>query len=164
MVNTDIFNREEIIILLDKPYLIQFTFKSVYALEERYGPISAAFKALLNDDIKQAIEAAEVFLYVLTGLPPEKTNEHLDVFRFNMAVEGILKALKRDFPDKKEESDNAEATHDWDSLYYIGRYWLGMSDDEFWATTPRRFCKLQYLWMLDHGKTEPEIYMGEVEY
>ena len=31
---------------------------------------------------------------------------------------------------------------DWPWLFYIGRNWLGFTEDEFWETTPRTFKAL----------------------
>ena len=45
-----------------------------------------------------------------------------------------------------------DAPYDWDKLYFIGRYRLQFSDDEFWECTPRKFWKI-YEMMNGNTKT-----------
>ncbi|MCL2577980.1 MAG: hypothetical protein FWE27_08020 [Defluviitaleaceae bacterium] len=168
MINTDVFEfeKDEIRVLLDVSYAIKFTLKAVFQLEKRYGSMPAALKALLGENPDEAKEAAVSFLCVLTGLNPEKINENMDALRFRMAFEGLTKALKRDFPDKKdcdpEDEEENWQPNDWDYLYAVGRMRLLMNEDEFLETTPRRFFKLHYLWRLLNGHEQPEeeVYTG----
>jgi hypothetical protein len=170
MVKTDVFERETIILRLDKPYLLRFTLRVVYMLECRYGDIHTAVRSLFNKGYDDAAVAVGEFLFALTGLSRERIYDLLDVDTYYHALETIYKAFIRDFPPNGEhETDEGERKiepYDWDSIYYTARYRLLMGDDEFWGCTPRRFWKLDTLWRLHHGlkEQEEEIYMGEVAY
>jgi len=160
--NKEVFNGKDIFVLLDKPYLLKFTLAVVYKLEEIYGTMTAALESLFNEDTEQAIQTATVFLQLITKAKPEVIGQALDAKVF----EAVSAALRRDFPDKKDEEEAKENSNDWDNLYYMGRYLLCMSDNEFWHCSPRRFFKLLYLWGIHHKMIEPEqeIYNGNLTY
>jgi hypothetical protein len=171
MVKTDLFEQEVIVLRLDKPYVLRFTLRVVYQLERRYGNIKAAMDALFSGTVEESVVAAACFVYVMTGIEKERVDDLLDVNTYRHVLDVVLKLVGRDFPTNESDpgagdGDTDNNTHDWDEMYFFARYRLRMSDDEFWACTPRRYWKLNYLWGVHHGLAQPEdeIFMGEVEY
>jgi hypothetical protein len=169
MSKTDVFDLKTIIINLDKPRVLRFTMRVIFELEQKYGSMRAAIDCLYSGDAEQSVMTAVDFLSYLTGLTKKRLDEVLTVSSLIEARLRIPLAMEAAFPDideYKERAKNQYESNDWDNLYFIGRYCLLMSDKEFWNTTPRRFDKLYYLWLVANGKIEPEreVFMGEMQF
>ena len=151
MSNKDVIIKD-IPVILGTPRLLRLTWRSLYMLEARYGTIQAALEALTpGKEPVEFIRTIEFFTAVtLRGKPIGKRTFN----KVNLAY--ILTALKdlitAHLPDIDENAETeAEPEKDWDNLYFIGRYRLKMSDDEFWNCPPRRFYKLHELWLREMG-------------
>jgi len=172
MNKTDTLPTKTIIYTLDKPYILRFTMKTIYELEQIYGSMRAAMDSFYHKDTGVAVQATVIYLSILLALDKKHIDELIGFETMMDARIKIPAALMASFSDVDDENDEEHKKaspyepNDWDWLYFIARYKLQMSDDEFWDISPRRFDKLYYLWLVDNGviKPEPEIFMGELNF
>lgn len=168
MKESVIFGGDTVYLVLDKPYRIKFTFEAVRILEQRFGSIKAAFNNLYGETVEVSVNAAGEFINALTGIEKARVDKILKADNFYKVLRSIAQAFERDFKSygKKFEYESEDDSYDWDNLYYIGRYRLKMSDDEFNECTPSKFNRLTYFWRIENGLEKPEqdIYLGDVEY
>jgi hypothetical protein len=166
MSKTDTLEREQFFFTLDKPRLLKFTMKSVLTLEEMYGSLRGCIDKFIstsqgtdNDD-DFGVRFAAVVALLQAGLDVSDVEGFLTVDKAVKAMMLIPKALDACFPGVDEGAERARRNPyegwDWDELYFIARYRLGMTDGEFWGCTPRRFDKLYYMWLVDKGEIKEE--------
>lgn len=173
----DTIQDTSVFIIIDKPRIFKFSMLAIYQIEKKYKDINTAFNLLnLKNDTKTYILTVIDFLYycVIPNASKEQIENWITVDNLIKATEIIFKAANLQFPnieDKEPTQQRKDEAYDWDWLYYVGRYHLNMSDNEFWSCTLRRFLKLCKLWSKDNGitkdgdtKTDKKVYADTINW
>ena len=87
---------------------IRFTLNAMAELEDRYGSVDAAFKALDSGSIKAA--RCVLWAGLLDGdenITEQQVGKLIDISLMNSIMENLGKALGEDMPDNDESSNEA---------------------------------------------------------
>jgi len=168
---SDLFGFEPVVAVIGgRAFALRFDMRAVFALERRFGSMGDGLTALFDPDGFR--DAVAVFVLAAAGAAGDGVDSSaedaavlLDAGDWDAGLlrERVLEALGRCFAEPDEFAVPGDGCGtDWDEVYYIGRYRLLMSDDEFWGSTPRRFDKLHRLWLTERGLLrESRVYMGD---
>lgn len=89
---------------------IRFTLNAMAELEDRYGSVDAAFKALDAGSIKAARCVLWAgLLETEEGLTEQQVGKLIDIDCMNQIMENLAKALGEDMPEDDNKSEDAKA-------------------------------------------------------
>jgi hypothetical protein len=142
--------RRKVYIDLDKKREIIFSLNAIAEIEELYKD----FDATVDEAQEGSFLALKVLLYVGIkqedkDLTPEQADLIINPIDKNILKLKIMEALENDFPSikdiKKIETDDGftcgdaptakrkkKSSIEWEWLYYLGRFILQLSEEEFW--------------------------------
>ena len=117
-------------------YNLKFTLESFAFLEERLDSVENALELFNSSDIKV------IPIFFEAGLVHTKCSHNILKMLENVDLYGLASVISKVLNDTLTSEFDFDKKFDWPRLYFIAKFILNLSEEEFWNSTPKKILTM----------------------